>query len=59
MISCLTTNVSFTYKLLNSFQDVIELPYAPTLVSADRVPSTHKAVNVSWTPGENNFMLFS
>ena len=33
--------------------DVIELPYAPTLVSADRVPSAHKTVNVSWTPGFN------
>ncbi len=31
--------------------DVIELPYAPTLVNAERVPSAHKSVNVSWTPG--------
>ena len=38
--------------------DVIELPYAPTLVSAERVPSAHKSVNVSWTPG-NHFAFLA
>ncbi|XP_059099411.1 protein sidekick-like isoform X3 [Tigriopus californicus] len=31
--------------------DVIELPYAPTSVLAERVSSGPKTVNVSWTPG--------
>ncbi len=31
--------------------DVIELPYAPTHVHAERVSNAPRAVNVSWTPG--------
>ena len=33
--------------------DVIELPYAPTHVYAEKVATAHKSVNVSWTPGFN------
>ena len=33
--------------------DVIELPYAPTHVHAEKVSTAHKTVNVSWTPGFN------
>ena len=33
--------------------DVIELPYAPTHVHAEKVATAHKTVNVSWTPGFN------
>uniref|UniRef100_A0A0K2T3X4 Protein sidekicklike [Megachile rotundata] n=1 Tax=Lepeophtheirus salmonis TaxID=72036 RepID=A0A0K2T3X4_LEPSM len=31
--------------------DVIELPYAPTRIYAERVANAQKSVNVSWTPG--------
>ncbi len=31
--------------------DVIELPYAPTHVHAQRVTAAPKTVNISWTPG--------
>ena len=30
---------------------MIELPYAPTSINAERVNTKHKSVNVSWTPG--------
>ena len=33
--------------------DVIELPYAPTHVTAEKVSTAPKTVNVSWTPGFN------
>ena len=33
--------------------DVIELPYAPAKVHAEKVSTAHKTVNVSWTPGFN------
>ena len=31
--------------------DVIELPYAPTHVYAEKVSTAPKTVNISWTPG--------
>ena len=31
--------------------DVIELPYSPTHVHAERVSTAPKTVNISWTPG--------
>ena len=33
--------------------DVIELPYAPTHVTAEKISTAPKTVNVSWTPGFN------
>jgi len=30
---------------------VIELPYAPTNVHAERIDQSHRSINVSWTPG--------
>ena len=33
--------------------DVIELPYAPTQVTAEKISTAPKTVNVSWTPGFN------
>ena len=33
--------------------DVIELPYAPTHVHAEKISTAHKTVNVTWTPGFN------
>lgn len=36
----------------NAKLNVIELPFAPTNVKAERLPSvSQRAVNVSWTPG--------
>ena len=36
-----------------SHLDVIELPYAPTHVTAEKISTAPKTVNVSWTPGFN------